>query len=106
MFFQCSSLKELNLSNFNTYNVTDMSYMFYYCSSLKELNLSNFNTINVTDMSLMFCECSSLNELNISNFNTNNVINPLASPSAGAPALKYGYVNTVTLSPGEVRGLI
>ena len=30
----------------------------------------------------------------------------MASPSAGAPALKYGYVNTVTTSPGEVKGLI
>ena len=34
------------------------------------------------------------------------MINPLASPSAGAPALKYGDVNTVTPSPGEVKGLI
>ena len=33
-------------------------------------------------------------------------INPLASPSARAPALKYGYVNTVTTSPGEVKGLM
>ena len=33
------------------------------------------------------------------------VINPLASPCAGAPALKYGYVNTVTPSPGEAKGL-
>jgi hypothetical protein len=33
-------------------------------------------------------------------------INPLASPSAGAPALKYGDVNTETTSPGEVKGLI
>ena len=32
-------------------------------------------------------------------------INPLASPSAGAPALKYGYVNTVTNSPSEVKWL-
>ena len=32
--------------------------------------------------------------------------NPLASPSAGATALKYGAVNTVTPSPGEVKGLI
>ena len=31
-------------------------------------------------------------------------INSLASPSAGAPALKYGDVNTVTPSPGEVKG--
>ena len=33
-------------------------------------------------------------------------INPFASPSAGAPALKYGYVNTVTTSPSEVKGLM
>ena len=35
-----------------------------------------------------------------------STINPLASPSAGAPALKYGDVNTVTPSSGEVKGLI
>ena len=29
----------------------------------------------------------------------------MASPSAGAPALKYGDVNTETTSPGEVKGL-
>ena len=33
-------------------------------------------------------------------------INPFASPCAGAPALKYGDVNIVTPSPGEVKGLI
>ena len=30
----------------------------------------------------------------------------MASPSAGAPALKYGDVNTEATSPGEVKGLI
>ena len=34
------------------------------------------------------------------------MFNPLASPSAGAPALKYGDVNTETTSPDEVKGLI
>ena len=29
----------------------------------------------------------------------------MASPSAGDPSLKYGGVNTVTPSPGEVKGL-
>ena len=33
-------------------------------------------------------------------------INPLASPSAGVPELKYGDVNTETTSAGEVKGLI
>ena len=58
MFSGCSSLKEINLFNFNTNNVTDMGGMFYGCSSLKEINLFNFNTDNVTNMSWMFCGCS------------------------------------------------
>ena len=32
MFRGCRSLKELNLNNFNTNNVTNMSCMFSYCS--------------------------------------------------------------------------
>ena len=58
MFNECSLLKELNISNFNTNNVTDMRGMFFECSSLKELNLSNFNTNNVTNMRYMFSKCS------------------------------------------------
>ena len=42
MFRFCSLLKELNLNNFNTNNVTNMERMFYGCSSLKELNINNF----------------------------------------------------------------
>ena len=58
MFNECSSLKVLNLSNFNTNNVTNMSSMFAECSSIKVLNLSNFNTNNVTKMYNMFFKCS------------------------------------------------
>ena len=54
MFFKCSSLTSLNLSNFNINNVKDMSYMFFFCSSLTSLNLSNFNTNNVNYMSGKF----------------------------------------------------
>ena len=39
--------------------------MFYGCSSLTNINLSNFNTNNVTNMSWMFDECSSLKKENI-----------------------------------------
>ena len=35
-----------------------MSEMFRGCSSLSEINLSNFNTNNVTNMSGMFNRCS------------------------------------------------
>ena len=41
---QCSSLIGLNISNFNSQNVINMSYMFNNCSSLINLDLSLFNT--------------------------------------------------------------
>ena len=39
MFYKCSSLKEINLSNFNTNNVTNMSYMFLGCEKLTKNNI-------------------------------------------------------------------
>ena len=43
-FANCSSLKYLNINNFNTSSVINMTNMFYGCSSLLSLNLKNFNT--------------------------------------------------------------
>ena len=65
MLLDCSSLISINLSSFNTNNVTNMSFMFSNCSSLNSLNLSSFNTSNVTYMSAIFNNCSSLNKNNI-----------------------------------------
>ena len=39
--------------------------MFSGCSSLTNLNLSNFNTNNVTNMGCMFFECKNLTNNNI-----------------------------------------
>ncbi len=75
MFHKCKSLSNISLSNINTNNVYPMDYMFSECSSLTSLNLSNFNTNNVNDMRGMFYNSSSLTSLNLSNFNTNNVNN-------------------------------
>ena len=75
MFYECSKLIEINLSNFNTNNVKNMRCMFCNCFSLSKINLSNFNTNNVRDMSWMFSRCTSLTNINLSNFNTHNVIN-------------------------------
>ena len=72
-FYECSSLISLNLSNFDTSKVTVMGYMFYGCSSLISLNLFNFHTSQVINMNSMFNQCSSLISLNLSNFNTSFV---------------------------------
>ena len=73
MFSGCSSLTSLDVSNFNTGKVTDMSSMFQYCSLLTSLDVSNFNTGNVTDIGHMFDGCSSLTSLDVSSFNTSKV---------------------------------
>ena len=65
MFYECSSLTYIDLSNFNTNNVTNMSWMFYLCSSLTNIDLSNFNTNNVTYMIKMFYGCNKLTKDNI-----------------------------------------
>ena len=60
MFLRCTSLITLDLSNFNTSKVTNMSNMFYNCISLTSLDLSNFDTSKVTNMDYMFSSCTSL----------------------------------------------
>ena len=70
LFYNCKSIIDLNLSNFNTKNISNMSHMFCNCNSLTNLNLSNFITKNVTKMNHMFDDCISLINLNLSNFNT------------------------------------
>ena len=73
MFFGCSNLTNIDLTSFDTKNVTDMSYMFFYCSKLTNLDLSSFDTKNVTDMSEMFYNCFNLKNINLSSFDTKNV---------------------------------
>ena len=47
MFIVCDELTEIDLTNFDTSLVTDMSRMFQDCGSLTSVNLSNLNTRNV-----------------------------------------------------------
>ena len=83
MFLNCTSLTELDLTSFDTSNVTSMYAMFCMWDSV--LNLMpenklehikfghNFITDNVTNMRDMFAGLTELKELDVSNFNTSNV---------------------------------
>ncbi len=75
MFSNCSALTSLNVSGFNTSNVTGMRSMFNGCSALTSLDVSGFNTSNVTYMYSMFYNCSALTSLDLSNFDTSKVTN-------------------------------
>ena len=71
--FTGSRAASIDLSSFNTSNVTDMSFMFYGNKSTS-LNLSSFDTSNVTTMEGMFSG-SKATSLDLSNFDTSNVTN-------------------------------
>ena len=60
-FAVCSNLTTIEgIEYLNTEKVTDMNSMFFHCSSLTSLDLSNFNTAKVSDMRYMFNGCSAL----------------------------------------------
>ena len=71
--FDSFNAKSIDLSNFDTSNVTDMSYMFGGCNTA-HIDLSNFDTSKVTDMSDMFEACVT-ESLDLSSFDTSNVTN-------------------------------
>ena len=90
MFYYCASLTTLDLSKFDTSNVTTFTKimenydgngntmytgMFQECFALTSLNLKGWNTSKVTNMSSMFAACAVLNELDVSHFDTRQVTN-------------------------------
>ena len=66
MFARC--YYDIDLSKFNTRNVTNMCCMFVCSPNLVELDLSSFDTSKVEYVQYMFGECSSLVRLDLSNF--------------------------------------
>ena len=75
LFYGCSSIKSINLTNFNTRNVLYMDSMFYQCKSLLKIYLNSFNTENLLSFSYMFYECHSIESLNLSSFITSRIKN-------------------------------
>ncbi|EKS8446355.1 BspA family leucine-rich repeat surface protein [Listeria monocytogenes] len=69
--FSYSEIKNLDLRNLDTSQVTDMSNMFSN-SAATSLDMSNWDTSNVTNMNVMF-NGSRVPNLDLSNFDTSNV---------------------------------
>ena len=81
LFNAFTSVKIIDLQNFDTSKVTDMYSMFSGngTSADRDMDLEyiygldKFDTSNVTNMANMFWYCSNLKELNLSHFNTSKV---------------------------------
>jgi surface protein len=75
MFCNCSHLTSIDLSGFDTSNVTNMSSMFYNCQLVLNYDFSSFDTSNVTDMSNMFYFCKNITTMDLSTFTTEKLSN-------------------------------
>ena len=73
MFFSCTSLKSLDISNFVTTNVANFESMFWGCTGFRYLDLSHFLTPNVRNAKTMFEGSNGLFYLNLYNFIFNSV---------------------------------
>ena len=75
MFINCEALNSLNVSTWNTSNVTSMESLFRRCSSLTSLDVSNWDTSYVGTMKFLFYNCNNLTSLDVSNWDTSSVNN-------------------------------
>ena len=75
MFRDCKSLRELDVTEFDTSRVKSMYAMFSTCTQLTELDVSGFDTSKVTNMGFMFSACRRLEDVDVSAFNTSKVTN-------------------------------
>ena len=64
-----------DLSNWDTSNVTNMSGMFEYASITTDIGIENWNVSNVTNMSLMFRNSAINFNIKLSDWNVSNVTN-------------------------------
>lgn len=92
-FAMALNVKEIEgLENLNTSETENMESMFYQCVSLKSLDLSSFNTSKVKNFGGMFVNCLSLTELDITSFSMESA-NTAYAMFAGCSTLENIYVN-------------
>ena len=73
MFTNCGSLKYLDVTNWDTSNVTSMGGLFNNCSSLTDLiGIENWNTDSLINLGGAFTGLA-LEELNLSNWNISKI---------------------------------
>lgn len=74
MFWQCEALETLDLSRWNMQRVESLCGCFKGCKGLKHLAISNWDTASLTNISGLFEECMALESLDLSRWNTSKVV--------------------------------
>ena len=90
MFYNCRKLTSLDVSHFDTSNVTIMFYMFYNCSGLTTLDLSSWN-------------CDKVAQWNRSNMFKTDASTPLLVKTTDTKLKNYDYASNNRTKFGTVK---
>ncbi len=92
VFNNMDGLTKVDLTMFNTSEMTNTASMFNGCENLTEIRLTGVDTSNVTIMSRMFADCKNLKTLDLSSFSTQKVttMQDMFSNSQDLSAITYG----------------
>ena len=72
-FLGCTALKRLDTSSWQTSQLTDVGAAFYNCTALEEIvGIEDWDMSNVTCMHALFKECKSIKRLDLSKWDTSN----------------------------------
>ena len=97
MFLNCRDIAEIDLSNFDSSQVTNLHAMFFDCSSLTNVDLSNFNSPKAKDITRLFKGCSSLTSVNLSSFSAADLTD-VYGIFEGCSSLEYANLENLILS--------
>lgn len=97
-FYECNNLTKVeNINNLNTEFVTNMKSMFYGCSNLLKLDVSNFNMKKVECTDYMFGGCTKLNQIFVADnwkvYSSTNKMFSNCSKLIGGKGTKYNGVD-------------
>ena len=96
--FCYSGMKNIDASNLDTSNTTNMAIMFYNCSNLTSITVNGMDTSKVTDMRYMFGNLieSKLESLDVSGLDTSRVtnMNHMFANMTSLKSLKLGALKT------------
>ena len=93
LFSKSEEVRKLDLANFNTESVKDMTAMFHGLHKVKKLDLRSFNTANVKNMSCMFSDCFRLKKIVVDVFDTSNA-DDLSNMFQNCDALKEAPIES------------
>lgn len=88
---------KLDLSDWDTSNVTDMSRMFSNCHALTNLDVSKFNTSNVTNINEMFAGTGKINMIDMSKWDLSKLSNGNYESGGFAKVFKGSYCENIKL---------